>query len=165
MPPWQVVNVRFVLSFSGGKESILALHKMVEDGHEPIALLVMFRKESERSWVHGLDPILLSDISHALNIPLLCCNAIGVTYEGDMEQSLLRAKDMGAEACVFGDIDIEDHRSWDEARCTAVGLKAVLPLWKRNREECQTGCEFRLSLPRLNVFKTAYYRRRFWDSH
>lgn len=127
--------MRFVLSFSGGKDSILALHKMLEMGHDSVALLVMYNGEAGRSWVHGIDMELLSAISDALGIPLLCRPASGNSYHADMEQALLQARDMGAEACVFGDIDIEEHRRWDEERCAAAGLKAILPLWKRDRAE------------------------------
>ena len=33
--------MKFVLSYSCGKDSTLALHKMLEQGHEPVGLLVM----------------------------------------------------------------------------------------------------------------------------
>lgn len=127
--------MKFVMSYSGGKDSILALHHMVAGGHEPLALLVAFREEAGRSWVHGMDPAMLTAVSYALGIPLMRCNVAGATYGEDMEAHLRKAKAMGAEACVFGDIDIEDHCRWDEARCSAVGMKAVLSLWKRDREE------------------------------
>ncbi len=127
--------MKFVLSYSGGKDSVLALHKMVSDGHEPVALLVAFRQEAGRSWMHGIDPPLLNALAESLGLPMLICPAAGETYGEDMERSLGEAKAMGAEACVFGDIDVEDHRQWDEARCAAAGLEAVLPLWGRDREE------------------------------
>ena len=125
--------MKFVVSFSAGKDSMLALHEMVEAGHEPAALLVMYRQEAGRSWVHGVDPELLAAIGEALAIPLIRCNANSDTYNGDMERGLRQARDLGAEACVFGDIDTPGHREWDEARCAAAGLKAVLPLWRRDR--------------------------------
>ncbi len=127
--------MKFVASFSGGKDSVLALHEMAAAGHEPVALLVMYRPEAGRSWVHGIGPQLLSAISDALEIPLLCCEADAENYNDRMEQGLGQARQMGAEACVFGDIDMDLHRQWDEARCAAAGLKAVLPLWGRDRLE------------------------------
>lgn len=127
--------MKFVLSFSGGKDSILALHKMIEAGHEAVGLLIMFRENAGRSWVHGLDQQMLEAIAEALDIPLICCHADGETYAEDMEQCLRQARKMGAEACAFGDIDIADHRAWDEARCEAVGLQAFLPLWGCDRTE------------------------------
>ncbi len=114
---------------------MLALHHMTAEGHIPVALLVAFRQEAGRSWIHGMEPQMLEAVSQSLGIPLWRCDVAGETYGEDMERHLCRAQTMGAEACVFGDIDIEDHRLWDEARCEAVGLKAILPLWGRNREE------------------------------
>lgn len=128
------MHMKFVLSFSGGKDSILALHKMISTGHEPAALLVMFREDAKRSWVHGMDMETITAIGNALKLPVICCHAGMDTYAEDMEKGLLQAKELGAEACVFGDIDIEEHRTWDEARCTAAGMQAVLPLWGCSRE-------------------------------
>lgn len=125
--------MKFAVSFSGGKDSVLALHEMVEGGHEPVLLLVMYRQEEGRSWVHGIEPKLLSAIGEALEIPLICCNAKPESYDQDMERALEQAREMGADACVFGDIDTLKHREWNEARCAAVGIDAVLPLWKRDR--------------------------------
>lgn len=125
--------MKFAVSFSGGKDSMLALHEMVEAGHEPAALLVMYRQEEGRSWVHGIEPKLLSAIGEALEIPLIRCGAKPERYDQDMERALAQARDLGAAACVFGDIDTPGHREWDEARCAAAGMEAVLPLWKRDR--------------------------------
>ena len=128
-------TIKFVASFSGGKDSVLALHEMAAAGHESVALLVMYQPEAGRSWVHGIGPQLLAAISDALEIPLLCCEADTENYNERMEWGLCQARQMGAEACVFGDIDTALHRQWDEARCAAAGLKAVLPLWGRDRLE------------------------------
>ena len=42
---------------------------------------------------------------------------------------------MGADSCVFGDIDIEEHKYWNEERCKSAGLSCILPLWQQEREE------------------------------
>lgn len=127
--------MKFVMSFSGGKDSMLALHKMIEEGHEAVGLLVMYSETADRSWVHGLDNEMLEAISRGLEIPLICCHADGETYAEDMERCLREAKALGAEGCAFGDIDIAEHRAWDEERCAAVGMKAFLPLWGCDRTE------------------------------
>lgn len=125
--------MKFAIAFSGGKDSILALHEMVEAGHEPVALLVMYRQEAGRSWVHGIEPELLAAIGEALEIPMIRCGAKSETYDEDIERGLRQTQELGAEACVFGDIDTPAHREWDETRCAAVGMDAILPLWKRDR--------------------------------
>lgn len=127
--------MKFVLSFSGGKDSILALHEMTQAGHTPAALLVMYRQEAGRSWVHGIEPRLLSAIGEALGIPLIRCDAKMESYNEDMERALAQARELGAQCCVFGDIDTPGHREWDEARCASLGMEAVLPLWQRDRLE------------------------------
>ena len=59
------------MSYSCGKDSTLALHKMLAAGHTPLALLVMFDPEAGRSYFHGADDALLARYAEALQIPLL----------------------------------------------------------------------------------------------
>ena len=127
--------MKFVLSYSCGKDSTLALHKMLEQGHEPVGLLVMVNQEAGRSWFHGVDPELLEEISRSLDIPLIPCPSTGEEYHLVMEEGLCRAKELGAQAAVFGDIDIEEHAQWCRGRCEAAGLEGVFPLWQRDRKE------------------------------
>ena len=127
--------MNFVVSYSGGKDSVLALHKMLESGHTPVGLLVMVNRELQRSWFHGVDLELLQKISDSLEIPLILCESAGEDYHTMLETGLKKAKEQGAEACVFGDIDIEGHLAWCKERCEAVGLKCIHPLWHRDREK------------------------------
>jgi diphthine-ammonia ligase len=39
------------------------------------------------------------------------------------------------QTAVFGDIDIEPNREWEEKVCNAAGIEALIPLWQRNRRE------------------------------
>ena len=126
---------KFVMSFSGGKDSVLALYKMIQMGHEPVALLTTIKKYQEESWTHGLSKDLLQRISASLSIPLMLIECDASEYEIKFEEALLRAKYNGATMCVFGDIDIEAHKQWDLDRCKNVGIKAELPLWKKSRED------------------------------
>jgi uncharacterized protein (TIGR00290 family) len=34
---------------------------------------------------------------------------------------------------LFGDIDLQPHRDWEEKVCAAAGIEAVLPLWHEER--------------------------------
>ncbi|MCI9062642.1 MAG: diphthine--ammonia ligase [Romboutsia sp.] len=123
------------MSFSGGKDSILALYRMIKKGYEPIALLTTVKKNQEKSWTHGLGKEFLHRISKSLDIPLLLVECDVNEYERKFEEALIKAKDMGATMCVFGDIDIELHKKWDVDRCKNAGIKAELPLWQQNRED------------------------------
>ncbi len=53
-------------------------------------------------------------------------------YEAAMKEALLRYKDKGVSAIGFGDLFLEDLKAYREKRLSAVGLKAVFPLWKRD---------------------------------
>jgi len=125
--------VKFVISYSCGKDSALALYRMLQQGHQPVGLLVMINREQSRSWFHGLDKPLLEAVSQSLRIPLFCGECEGKDYADAMEAALARAKEAGAEAAVFGDIDIEGHRQWSRERCAAADLKAIFPLWGEDR--------------------------------
>lgn len=127
--------MKFVASFSTGKDSVLALHRMVKAGHEPLGLIVMYNKDAERSWFHGAGDELLQEIGNALGIPVFKGVSSEIDYNDTMETLLKSSARAGARACVFGDIDMEGHRQWNEERCRAAGLEAVMPLWGDDREK------------------------------
>lgn len=127
--------MKFAMSYSCGKDSTLALHRMVEQGHEPVCLVVMVNEAVSRSWFHGADYDMLERYSEALALPVITCPAGGENYGPAFEAGLARAKKMGAEGVCFGDIDIDENRSWEEARCKAAGLAPCFPLWQQGREE------------------------------
>jgi len=51
--------MNFAMSYSGGKDSALALYRMIKQGHKPIALITTVNKEQNRSWFHGIQNELL----------------------------------------------------------------------------------------------------------
>lgn len=127
--------MRFAMSYSCGKDSTLALHKMLEQGHEPVCLVVMVNEAVGRSYFHGADRPMLRRYSEALALPMVTCPADGASYRTAFEAGLARARAMGAQAACFGDIDLAQNRQWEEDRCKAVGLVPCFPLWQRGREE------------------------------
>jgi len=126
--------MNFVISYSGGKDSALALYRMIEQGHTPVAMIATVNVKQSRSWSHGMAKEMLLAASKKLNIPLLFAECEMDNYAQVFEKCLKEARQKGADACVFGDIDIEAHREWNEARCQEVGLDCILPLWQESRE-------------------------------
>ncbi|MDM8127617.1 diphthine--ammonia ligase [Paraclostridium benzoelyticum] len=124
----------FVMSFSGGKDSTLALYRMIKKGYEPVALLTTVKKDADKSWTHGINRKLLKQVSESLSIPLLEVECDVCEYEKEFEKSLIKAKELGASICAFGDIDIEEHKYWDTERCKNAGIEASFPLWQEDRE-------------------------------
>lgn len=127
--------MKFVMSYSCGKDSTIALHKMIEAGHKPVALIVMVNEEVDRSYFHGADREMLARYSKALGMPMILCPNDGENYHLAFEKGLKDAKALGAEAACFGDIDIDGNRQWEEERCEHTGLIPFFPLWQRGREE------------------------------
>lgn len=127
-------NQKVVVSFSGGKDSTLSLYRMIKRGYRIIGLLVTFDKEND-SCFHRIPKDILREVSRVLEIPLIEVNCgDGKDYEEEFEKALKVAKSQGAESCVFGDIDIENHKKWCLDRCDAASVKGEFPLWQENRE-------------------------------
>lgn len=125
--------MKFVALYSTGKDSVLALQRMVSQGHEPVALLTMFNQEAQRSWFHGVTDDLLDEIANSLKIPIIRSVCTGDNYIEEQERCLIEARASGAEAAVFGDIDIEEHAQWNRARSAAAQLECIMPLWQQSR--------------------------------
>lgn len=121
-------------SWSGGKDSALALHEAIAAGAEPRFLVSMLTEGGERSRSHGLARELLAAQAAALGVPIRFGAA---TWSGYREEFLRVVGEgiaaTGARLGVFGDIDMDDHREWEEAVCAEVGATAALPLWHRER--------------------------------
>ena len=130
----ELAGARFVASYSGGKDSLFAVYRAIKAGLVPAGLLTTYNTEADRSWFHGMKESHLYEIAASLGVPARFVKTTGEKYAENFEQALAEAKAGGAEACVFGDIDIEGHREWCTARCDSVGLKAYFPLWKEDRK-------------------------------
>jgi diphthine-ammonia ligase len=126
-------SVPFVCSWSGGKDSCLALYRAVTAGAEPRSLLSMLREDGVRSRSHGLPPGVLQAQADSLGVSLVTKAASWSDYESTFIAALQDLRAAGVEAGVFGDIDLEDHRLWEEKVCAAAGIEVCLPLWKASR--------------------------------
>ena len=126
---------KFVLSYSGGKDCILALYRKIEQGDVPVALLTTVKKYSEETWTHGLTFDLLEQVSKSLELPIIYAQCDVSEYEDVFEEKLKEAKKMGATSVVYGDIDIEQHKKWGIDRAEHAGLDYEFPLWQEDREK------------------------------
>ncbi len=133
-------GLRFVASYSGGKDSVLAIHRAIQSGMTLQALLITYNTDMGRSWFHGIPEDVLEKISDSVGVPVRLIRTTGVDYAENFEKALQEAQQSGAQACVFGDIDIQGHLDWCSDRCQAAGLTACFPLWQEDRralaEEC-----------------------------
>lgn len=125
---------KFVASYSGGKDSILAIYRAIKLGMKPVSLIITYNTDMERSWFHGIPDDLLTEVSDSLDIPIKLIKTSGEDYAANFENELKAQKENGAEICVFGDIDLEEHLQWCTARCDAAGIEAFFPLWQEDRK-------------------------------
>lgn len=126
-------GVPFVCSWSGGKDSCLALQRAVAAGGEVRALLCMLHEDGQRTRSHGLPMAFLRAQATALGVPVVLRASTWDDYEAVFRTALRELADAGVEAAVFGDIDIEDHLEWERRVAGEAGLRAFLPLWGSSR--------------------------------
>jgi uncharacterized protein (TIGR00290 family) len=124
-----------VWSSSGGKDSLLALWHARRHGLRPSTMLTMFDETGLRSRSHGVSRRIMELQARALGLELITPKASWADYEPLFVRALNTLREAGHRFAIFGDIDLEPHREWEERVCKAAGLTACLPLWKRDRRE------------------------------
>ena len=120
---------RCALSFSGGKDSFLALDRAIRQGLSVDYLVTMYDESSQRVRFHGVPISLIQAQANALGIPLLSYPNSPETFETVFLQSLRELRQLGITTMLFGNIHLADVRAWYEERTTAAGLIHREPLW------------------------------------
>ena len=120
---------RCVVSWSGGKDSTLVLHRVRQRGLEVAGLLTMFSPETGTSRSHGLPLDLLKAVAEAHGLPLFVEHGTWADYERQFKRVLGNLVRQGIDSAAFGDIYLDDHRLWVERVCNEVGCEALEPLW------------------------------------
>lgn len=127
---------KIACSWSGGKDSCFALMREMEKGSEVEVLVNMMNENGMISRSHGLPLYLLQEQAESMNVPLIAIPTSWNDYEFNFTNTLLEIKNRFAvNAMVFGDIDLQAHRDWEEKVCSNAGLSASLPLWKQDRKQ------------------------------
>lgn len=121
--------MRVFVSWSGGKDSCLALYRALKAGLKVEYLFNMLDEKGHMSKAHGLPKGILDLQANALGIPIIYGKASWENYEGEFKKVVRSLKSRGVEGGVFGDINLQEHRNWVEKVCNKVGLKAFEPLW------------------------------------
>ena len=126
----------FVSSWSGGKDSCFAFMQAVQNGSRPKVLLNMLNENGRVSRSHAITRPVLERQAQALGVPLLTAAASWADYEAVFIRALHHVvAEFQVNTAVFGDIDLQAHRDWEEKVCHAVGITAWLPLWQQNRKD------------------------------
>jgi uncharacterized protein (TIGR00290 family) len=123
--------------WSGGKDSAMALHTLLQQEHfRVVALLTTVTEGYDRIAMHGVRRELLQRQAEGLRLPLkevfIPPQCVNPMYEARMEESLRYFSNQGVRTVAFGDIFLEDLRIYREKNLARVGMTALFPIWKRD---------------------------------
>jgi uncharacterized protein (TIGR00290 family) len=126
-----------LLAWSGGKDSTLALERLLGDERFcVVGLVTTVTSTYERIAIHGVRRSILHRQAETLRLPLIEAGippqASNDIYESAFASALARARE--TTACdvadiAFGDLFLEDVRHYREAMLTHLRWRGVYPLW------------------------------------
>lgn len=125
---------RVLLSWSGGKDSALALEALRQSLRwEVVGLLTTVTEADDRISMHGVRTTLLREQAASLDLPLTTVgippSAKDATYEERMQAALAAARNEGVCFVAFGDLFLEDVRRYREEMLERAGMAGIFPLW------------------------------------
>lgn len=125
---------KFIASYSGGKDSTLAIYRAITHGMIPLEFFTTYNTDRDQSWFHGIPKKMLEKVSNEMGVKISLLKTDGEHYNDNFESKLKDARKQGANACVFGDIDLDEHLKWCTDRCEAAGIETCFPLWHESRK-------------------------------
>ncbi len=128
------------LSWSSGKDSAWALQVLRQsDEYEVTGLFTTINSAFERVAMHAVRVALLREQAQAVGLPLYlieipypCSNE---QYAAVMTEFMAQAGSAGVRCMAFGDLYLQDVRSYREERMQGSGIEPVFPLWGRPTRE------------------------------
>jgi len=137
-----------LLSWSSGKDSAWALHVLRRRSDVDVAgLFCTVNSEFKRVAMHAVRVDLLQEQAKSVGLPLYiieipypCSNA---DYEKAMTLFVDGAKRQGVECFAFGDLFLEDVRSYRENRLKDTGIIPLFPIWgipTKELSDTMVGC-------------------------
>ena len=126
-----------MMSWSGGKDSCLALYEIQKSfDYRVAALLTTITREYDCISMHGVRRVLLEKQAASLGLPLhpilISKGARNEEYELEMAQAFSEYREHGIDSVVFGDLFLEDIKAYREQFLARHGMKGLYPVWQRN---------------------------------
>ncbi|PWH81290.1 Dph6-related ATP pyrophosphatase [Brumimicrobium oceani] len=127
-----------VFNWSGGKDSALALQKVLrENQFEVIALLTTFNEADESSSAHSVPLELMKKQAEAIGIELypIFISKLPNDYETKMLKAVQDFKEKGVAHFIFGDLYLDEIRKYRESKLNPHGIEVVEPIWGKTAEQ------------------------------
>jgi uncharacterized protein (TIGR00290 family) len=131
-----VTRTPVALSWSGGKDSSLALHVLRSGAeHEVVALLTSVTREYDRVSIHGVRRALLERQADALGLPLIEIALEPRSSDAAYQQAFLGALETLAtrfptvRQIGFGDLYLRDVRDYRDRLLQGTAFRGLYPLW------------------------------------
>ena len=126
------------LMFSGGKDSVAALQALAaEPSVELVSLVATIDAESRRVPIHDTRAEVLALQARSIGLPLEIIELPPVpdnrTYTEAVGEGLAPLAGRGIVDIAFGDLFLEDIRTWREAQFETLPFRPVFPLWDTDR--------------------------------
>ena len=129
---------KVVFNWSGGKDSALALYKILQEtDFEVIALLTTINEETGTSSVHSIPIEILQKQTQSIGIPLYTVEFAKDlnNYDEKIRTAVSYFKKQGVTHFIFGDIFLADIKTYRESKLNPMGIEVVEPLWNKTPEE------------------------------
>jgi uncharacterized protein (TIGR00290 family) len=127
---------KMTISWSGGKDSALALYYLQKEGlYEITDIHTVIEIPSHRVGLHGVRESLIDRQATQLNLPvrkIYLQQEANQSYEERMREMYREFKSDGITHIMFGDIFLEDLRIYRERLLEESGIIPVYPLWKKS---------------------------------
>jgi uncharacterized protein (TIGR00290 family) len=126
-----------VMLWSGGKDSMLALHRVLSEGRYKIeSLVTTVTSGFNRVSIHGVRVENLRAQAEAIGLPLtivrISPNPSNGQYEDAMILCLVQFAAKGIKHVICGDLFLADVREYRERLFKRVGMQGVFPLWQND---------------------------------
>jgi uncharacterized protein (TIGR00290 family) len=126
-----------LMSWSGGKDSCIALHEIQRArSYSVAALLTTVTRDYDRISMHGVRRALLEKQAASLGFPLyqvlISKEASNEEYELKMVEAFFEYQERGINSVVFGDLFLEDIRAGRERFLARHNMHGLFPVWKRD---------------------------------
>ena len=136
-PEGQSQSQAVLLSWSGGKDSCLALWELQKTPNIRVAaLLTTVTRDFDRVSMHGVRRVLLERQAASLGVPLhqilISRSATNQEYGTKMGEAFSGYRELGVDLVAFGDLFLEDVRAYRQRLLARHDMVGLYPLWGKD---------------------------------